>query len=302
MPKASPVPSHPSASLLASAFAACTLIWGSTFLVISIANDTVPPFWGVVLRLAIAGTVLAVLAVTTGQGLPSGRARTHAIAYGVLQFGAAFPLLYWGEKGVPSGLAAVLYATVPLTSAVLSHLLRIESVTRKRVIGAVISLVGVAVIFSGELSRAVPLPALIACLASTLCAVCASLAFKAGPRQGVLGANAVACAAAIPINFVVSMLAREPHALPASFGSWFAVLYLALAGSVGAFVLWTWLVSHGSVTKLSFIAVLTPLIALTLGALVRNERIATASLVGGGIVLAGVAVGMELGRRGGAAH
>jgi drug/metabolite transporter (DMT)-like permease len=292
-----PVETRPAPALFSTAFADCTLIWGSTFLVISIANDTVPPFWGIVLRLAIAATVLAVLALVTGQGLPTGVARRYAIAYGVLQFGAAFPLLYWGQKGVPSGLAAVLYATVPLTSAVLSHWLRIEAVTGKRVIGAVISLVGVAIIFSGELSRAVPLPALLACLASTLAAVCASLAFKRGPRQGVLGANAVACAAAIPINFVISLLAREPHALPASFGSWFAVLYLALAGSVGAFVLWTWLVSHGCVTKLSFIAVITPLIALTLGALVRSERIATASMVGGAVVLAGVAVGMEIGRR-----
>src|SRR5690349_15424177 len=130
--------SPPSTSRLTTAFLICTVIWGSTFLVISIANDTVPPFWGVVLRLAIAGVVLAVVAVATGQGLPSGRARKHAIAYGVLQFGGAFPLLYWGEKRVPSGLAAVLYATVPLSSAMLSHWLRIESVTRKRVIGAVI--------------------------------------------------------------------------------------------------------------------------------------------------------------------
>lgn len=298
-----PADSRPSPGLLASAFAACTLIWGSTFLVISIANDTVPPFWGVVLRLVIAGLILATAAVATGQGLPTGAARRHAIYYGILQFGGAFPLLYWGEKRVPSGLAAVLYATVPLSSAMLSHWLRIESVTRQRVIGAVISLIGVAVIFSGELSRAVPLPALLACLASTLCAVCASLAFKAGPKQSVLGANAVACAAAVPINFLVSLLAHEPHALPASFGSWFAVLYLAIAGSVGAFVLWTWLVTHGSVTKLSFIAVLVPLIALTLGAFVRHELLAPASMVGGVVVLAGVAVGMEIGSRsGGGGH
>jgi drug/metabolite transporter (DMT)-like permease len=294
-----PGDASPSPARITTAFIVCTLIWGSTFLVISVANDTVPPFWGVTLRLVIAGIVLAVAAIVTGQGLPTGKARAHAIAYGVLQFGGAFPLLYWGEKRVPSGLAAVLYATVPLSSALLSHWLRIESVTRKRVFGAVISLIGVAVIFSGELSRAVPLPALLACLASTLAAVCASLSFKAGPRQGVLGANAVACAAAIPINFAISMLAREPHALPSGFGSWFAVLYLALAGSVGAFVLWTWLVSHGSVTKLSFIAVLVPLIALTLGTLVHHEHLAPASLLGGLVVLVGVAVGLELGSRGG---
>src|SRR5258705_10008991 len=118
---------RPSLVRTSTAFISCTLIWGSTFLVISVANDTAPPFWGVTLRLVIAGIVLAVAALVSGQGLPSGKARTHAIAYGVLQFGGAFPLLYWGEKRVPSGLAAVLFAALALSTAPLSHLLHIEA-------------------------------------------------------------------------------------------------------------------------------------------------------------------------------
>src|SRR6476660_3773206 len=95
-----------------AAFAACGGIWGSTFLVISIGNDALAPVWAATLRLVLATVLLGAWSLACGEALPTGAALRAALAYGVLQFGVNFPLLYWGEKTVPSGLAAVMYATL----------------------------------------------------------------------------------------------------------------------------------------------------------------------------------------------
>src|SRR6476660_7571916 len=87
-----------------AAFAACGGIWGSTFLVISIGNDTLAPVWAATLRLALAALLLAALTWARGQRLPRGAALAAALGYGVCQFGVNFPLLYLGERAVPSGI------------------------------------------------------------------------------------------------------------------------------------------------------------------------------------------------------
>jgi drug/metabolite transporter (DMT)-like permease len=109
-----------------SAFFACSGIWGSTFLFIAIGNDALPPVWGAMWRLALAAAILIPLALLRGQPLPSGRALRYAIAYGALAYGVNFPLLYWGQLSVPSGISAVLYATLPLTTPLMAAAVRIE--------------------------------------------------------------------------------------------------------------------------------------------------------------------------------
>ena len=104
-------PSDPGGTRSAAAFATCVLIWGSTFLLISIGNDSVPPMWGATLRLAIAATVMFALVFAFGRRVPVGPALRAAVGYGVFQFGFNLPLLYWGQMVVPSGLAAVVFAS-----------------------------------------------------------------------------------------------------------------------------------------------------------------------------------------------
>src|SRR5438132_14329678 len=86
------------------AFAACGAIWGSTFLVISLGNDTLPPVWAATVRLVLAALLLGGFVIARRQPWPRGDALRAAIGYGACQFGINFPLLYWGEKRVPSGL------------------------------------------------------------------------------------------------------------------------------------------------------------------------------------------------------
>jgi len=94
------------------------LIWGSTFLVIRIGNETVSPLWAATVRLLLAVPLYLAVAVVTSAPFGGRAAVRTALTYGALNFGVNFALLYWGEQRVPSGTAAVIYATIPLTTAI----------------------------------------------------------------------------------------------------------------------------------------------------------------------------------------
>jgi drug/metabolite transporter (DMT)-like permease len=275
------------------AFAGCTLVWGSTFLFISIGNDTVPPVWGAALRLAIAVPVLLLLGRAARQPLPRGAALRYAAIYGLLQFGINFPLLYWGETRVPSGLAAVVFATIPLTSALLARAFGLETLSAAKIGGAVVALAGIAFIFSGQLRGEVGLVPLLAVLVASWVACLGTVLLKRGPRQPAIGANAVATIVGLVACVLLSAALGERMALPTTWAALGPILYLALAGSVGAFVLMAWLINHWDVTRISYIAVITPLVALALGAWVRHERFGAGTLAGSLLVMIGVVVGVR---------
>jgi drug/metabolite transporter (DMT)-like permease len=276
-----------------AAFAACGAIWGSTFLVISIGNDALAPVWAATLRLTLAALLLTAWTRARGRTLPRGAALRAALGYGVAQFGVNLPLLYWGEKRVPSGLAAVVYATLPLSSALLARAAGLERLTPAKVAGSLVALGGVALLFSSTLHGDAAPAGLAAILVGATAASLGTVLLKRGPRQDPFGTNAVGCAIGAAISAALSFALREPHALPATFAAAWPLAYLTVAGSLGAYVIMSWLVNHWSVTRTAYVTVIVPVIALALGALVRHERLAPTSLGGAALVLAGLLVGMR---------
>jgi drug/metabolite transporter (DMT)-like permease len=280
-----------------AAFATCTLIWGSTFLVISIGNDTVPPMWAASLRLMLAAVVLTGLVLARRRGLPRAGALRAAALYGVFQFGFNFPLLYWGETVVPSGLAAVVFATIPITSALVARVFGIERLDSLKLGGAGIALAGVAVLFTHELTARVTALPLLSIFLATVAAALGSTMLKRGPRQDPVGANAVGAAVGAPFCLLASWLLHEARHLPTEWVQIYPILYLTIAGSVGAFVVFAWLVNHWPVSTIAFIGVVVPVIAVTLGVLVREERLLGQHFLGSLLVLAGVFVAIASDRR-----
>jgi drug/metabolite transporter (DMT)-like permease len=287
----------PSAARPWLAFAACGAIWGSTFLVISIGNDVLAPVWAATLRLLLAALLLTAWTFARRESLPRGPALRAALAYGVCQFGINFPLLYWGEQRVPSGLSAVLYATIPLSSALLTRALGMEALTPSKVIGAVIAFAGVAVLFAGSFRGHVSPVGLLAIFAAATVAALGTVLLKRGPRQGAIAVNAVGCAIGGVMAGAISFAAREAHALPTSAAAALPLLYLTVAGSLGAFVIMSWLVNRWPVTRVSYVTVIVPVLALALGRAVRHEPLTALSLAGAALVLAGLLIGMRASRR-----
>ena len=251
-----------------------------------------PPVWGAALRLTLASVLLLAILKLRRQPLPRGNALRAALIFGFFQFGLNFPLLYLAEKEVPSGLAAVIFATVPLSQALLTRAVGLERLDAAKLAGAVVALAGVALIFVNQLHSDVhPLPLLLVLLA-TWTACFGTIALKRGPSQSPIASNAVATAVGAAVCFAWSYAAREPHRLPVTAPEWLPILYLALVGSVGAFVIFAWLVHRWEVTRVSYISVVIPVLALALGAAVRHERIAPVSLAGSVVVLLGVTIGL----------
>jgi len=276
-----------------AAFTACAMIWGSTFLVISIGNDALAPIWAATLRLTLAALLLAAWTRARGRALPRGPALRAALGFGVMQFGVNLPLLYWGERLVPSGLSAVVYATIPLSSALLTRAFGLERLTPAKVTGALVALGGVAVLFSSTLqTHATPL-GLGAIFIGATAASLGTVLLKRGPKQDPFGANAVGCAIGAAISAALSVALGEDHTLPTTLGAAWPVLYLTIGGSLGAYVLMSWLVNHWPVTRTAYVTVIVPVIALVLGAVVRDERLTTTSLAGAALVMAGLLVGMR---------
>jgi drug/metabolite transporter (DMT)-like permease len=202
-------------------------------------------------------------------------------------------LLYWGEKVVPSGLSAVLYATIPLSSALLARAFGLERLTVAKLVGAVIALAGVALLFSGSLGGHVDPLGFGAILIGATAAGLGSIVLKRGPQQDPFAVNAVACLVGCAITAPVSLILREPWVLPRSLAALWPVLYLTVAGSLGAYVIMSWLISRWPVTRTAYVTVIVPVIALALGALFRDERLSRVSLMGVGLVLVGVFVGIR---------
>lgn len=267
------------------AFAACCLIWGSTFLAIRIGTETVDPVWGAAIRLAIAGPTLALLALATRARWPRGRALTGALLFGFFNYGLNLVLLYWGERTVPSGIAAVFYATVPLSTALLAPLFGVEPLSRRKLAAAVVAFVGVAVIFAGELSLDVPFAGLLAILGAATSAAMSTVMLKRAPRQDTLPANAIAVAIGLPVCLVASTLLGESRTVPSTSAAWLPILYLVVAGSLGAYVIYTWLIKSWSVTNAAYVGVVVPVVAVILGALVKQERPASLTFAGAAIVI-----------------
>ena len=281
-------PARPGPARTSLAFATCTLIWGSTFLFISIGNDTVPPMWAATLRLVVAAVVMVALVHGLGRALPRGPALRAAASYGLFQFGLNLPLLYWGEEVVPSGLAAVVYATIPITSALIARAFGLERLEPLKMLGALIALGGVTELFAGQLDARVTALPILSIYLATVFAALGSTMLKRGPRQNPLAANAVGAAVGAPVCLLSSMMLGEARPLPTHWGQIYPILYLALLGSVGAFVVFAWLVNHWNVSTLAFIGVVVPVIAVGLGALVRHEELRREHLVGSVLVLVGV--------------
>jgi len=291
-----PSPSEPRKTTQYAAFAGMSLIWGTTFLAIRIGNEAVPPLWGATLRLVLAAALNALVAVLTRAHWPRGAALRGIAIFGFLNLGVNFVLLYWGEQTVPSGIAATLYATTPLTTGIFASMLGVHALDRRRMLAAVVGLAGVALIFSGELKLGAPAPALLGVFAGATCAALAGVVLKKVPSHSAFVVNAVGASIGAVICFLGSLVLGEPHALPRTIAGWGPIVYLAIAGNLGAYVLYAWLVGQWKVTRVAVAALIIPVIAVIVGAIVRGESPAPITYFGGALVLGGVAVTLFSGR------
>lgn len=287
---------YDSAVMKAFLFALLCLIWGSTWLVIKVGYGNLGPFTIAAVRFLVAGVILVPLVPLFRARWPRGRTEWLLVLWvGVVLFGADYGLIYWGEQWLDSGLTAIIFAILPVMTSVAAHFyLKTERLTARTLLGTALAFVGVVALFGDRLAidRSQTWP-MLAILASAACATAANLAIKRyGSGLHPVALNAPSVLIGGTILFLVARAAGENIQLPTDTGTWSAVLYLAVVGSVFTFLVYFWLLKTWSVTTLSFIAVFTPLVAVVLGFLFREERPTTWSGLGGLLILGGATLAL----------
>jgi len=284
----------PGRGRVALAFLLLVLIWGTTWAGIRVGLAGLPPFTGVALRFAVAGTIL--LALARRLGVPLGRSRRERVLWltnGLLSFCASYSIVYWSEQYIPSGLAAVLFATNPLFVYALAHFaLPGERLGAPAVGGLLFGFAGVAVIFSddlrllgGERVRDAALVMLVSPLVSAVSAVLIKR-WGSGVHPLSLGAVPMLLCAVVVAPIAWALERHAPLVFDArSVG---ALLYLAVMGSAVTFTVFYWLLARVSATQVAFISYLIPIVAVAIGAVVFAEPLRPRLLVGSALVIAGV--------------
>ncbi len=272
------------------------LIWGTTWSVIRIGLDGIPPLTGVALRFAIAGSVLLVIGRLFGIGLPRGpRIRRLWAIETLFGFVVSYGVVYWAEQWVPSGLAAVLFSTFPIFVAILAHFaLEGEPLRAAALVGLVLGVAGVAVIFSEDLTAlAGPGVATAAAvlLASPIAGAVSHVAVKRwGGGFHPVHLASVPMLATAAIVGILALLVERGRPLVFDGRSVGALLYLALLGSVVTFTLYYWLLARLPATRLSLMTYALPIVALTIGIVAFDEPWSTRIFAGSGLVIVGVAL------------
>ena len=271
-------------------------IWGSTWLAIKLGLRDLPPLSFAGLRFAAAAVVLFGIAALRGYRLPTARRDWLMLAYtGLLTITLNYALVFWGEQYISSGLAAVLSATVPLFGLPLAHrYLASEPLTRRKVVGVVMGVIGVAIVCSGQLGVGGPLAfwASLGIIFAALATSHAGVLIKANGTHiepSVLAGVQMA-GGCIPLLLGGLLLEGNPLHFHWTPMAWAALGYLIIVGSVIAFLMYYWLIRHTEVTWVLMIPLSTPLVAVAFGVLLGGEIVGWHTALGGVAIIGGVAL------------
>ena len=277
-----------------AAYAACALIWGTTWYAIRACIAGYPTYAAVGLRFAIAAAILIPLALRVGPW-PDRRAWKWLVLAGVLDAGA-YLLVYLGEEHISGALAAVVYGTQPLILALLLMVARIERITRKHVVGAVISLAGVAVLFLDRLDvSGKQAMGLVMVVASVVVATIYSMIMKQHAKRvhGLVATTVFLSVTAVVLG-IVAVIAHEPIPWPPPVVPTIALFYLAVVGSVVAFLVYFWLLGKTGLLVTSTLVFVYPLVAIATDALFeRDLPLSGRSYIGVAITLGGLVVALR---------
>src|SRR5882762_452313 len=280
--------------LVVLAFLAIHLVWGSTYLAIRFAVETIPPLFAVGVRQFTAGSLLLLWCLLKGQR-PTWRQWRASAIIGVFFFLIGHGTLHWAEQRVPSGLCAVVIATEPiwvfLASAAAFQRWRMNATLCS---GLTLGLLGVGLLFQGKTLRSAPGVSLGA-VAVLLGAISWSIGIVYSRRSQLSGNPVLLSAMSLVSGGAMLLLAS------AFFGEWgrvsyaaisprslWALAYLIVFGSIVAFTAYNWLLERYSPTLVATHTYVNPVVAVLLGWWLAGERVTLSMGVAAAMILAAI--------------
>jgi drug/metabolite transporter (DMT)-like permease len=278
------------------AFAIIYLVWGSTYLSIRVGVREVPPFLLAGLRFVLAGLFLYGWMRFKGTPSPSRREWAGICLQGTLIFLVDYGCVFWAEQRVPSGIAAVVLATIAIFITLLEiMILRTQRLTARLGVALLGGLCGVAVLMNRSFSLGeAPIDR-----AGTLALLVAAFTWSVGtiltrrltlPASKPMSAGAQMLVGGVQLLILAALTGEFKgfHVQTVSWTAWFALLYLIVAGSIIGFTAYIWLLHYESPTKVGTYAYVNPVVAVLVGYFLGGESIGMRTMFGTALVLLSV--------------
>jgi len=270
------------------------ILWGTTWIFIKIGLEDLPPLMFAAVRFILAVLILFVVIRVQKIPLPKTAKEWRLIALtGVLQFSVNYSMVFWSEQYITSGLAAVLQAMITVFGLILAWIfLPNERITKLKVFAVLLGIIGVAIIFYDQL-QVQSLMAFLGCVGIVIgsyAAAQASILVKA--KGGELHPAALVFGQMIcglPLIIIYSLAVEgNPLSITWTWRAVICVLYLTILGTIAAFWLYYWLLSKIESTKAMMISLVTPLIAVVIGAVTIGETLPPQTGLGGFLIIASI--------------
>src|ERR1700678_1488005 len=260
------------------AFAIIYFVWGSTFLAIRVGVREVPPLVLAAMRFSVAGLVLVGWVRARGERAPTIREWRSASLLGLVIFVFDYGLLFWAEQRVPSGVAAVMLATIPAFMALSEIIfLRTQRLTFRLAFALLVGICGVAVLMINSLNLGgasidkVGAAALIfASISWSIASVMTRKLTLPSSKVMSAGSQMLAGGALLTLTAAATGEFHNFHPSGVSREVWFSLLYLIVAGSIIGYTAYVWLIHHESPTKVGTYAYVNPIVAVLVGYLDRK--------------------------------
>jgi drug/metabolite transporter (DMT)-like permease len=280
------------------AFAIIYFVWGSTFLAIRVGVREVPPLVFACMRFFTAGVVLYAWMRMKGTPSPNLRQWAAISLIALCIFVLDYGLLFWAEQRVPSGIAAVMLATIPVFMA-LSEIffLRTQKLTVRLALALLVGIGGVLILVSHSVGLAEkpidPAGAVALVIAAISWSIASTLTRKLPlPESKVMSSGAQMLAGGVMLAIAAALFDefRGFHLQAISRGAWLALAYLIVAGSIIGFTAYVWLIHHESPTKVGTYAYVNPVVAVIVGYFFGGEVVGSRTILGTLLVLVSVIV------------
>jgi drug/metabolite transporter (DMT)-like permease len=293
---------HPHALLrprIALPFLTISLIWGSTWFVITGQIHGVAPQWGVAFRFLLATPAMFALAMTMRSDLSMApRAHALAVAVGLCQFAGNYSFVYQAERHLTSGIVAVMVGMMIVPNAVLGRLVLNHPITRRFALGSAVAMAGIALLLINE-ARVVRVGGDVGWgVALALCAMLAASvsnviqANKTGRSVPLLALIAWSMLYGTVLDCALAWVIAGPPPLPDA-GYWLGTAYLAFAGSVVTFPLYYRLIREIGPGRAAYHNVLVVIVAMVISTLLEGYRWTGLAVAGSALSLVGLLVALR---------
>jgi drug/metabolite transporter (DMT)-like permease len=292
------VPARPARGRAAGVVVALLIVyvvWGSTYLGIALAIETLPPLLMAGARFLVAGALLYVVARRLTPGAAADRRQWLAAGVtGLLMLGVGNGGVSWAEQRVPSGIAALVIATIPLWIVVLDRLAFGARLSGRAAVGVAIGFAGTALLIDPRGPGGIDVVGAVVLLAAAAAWATGTLLSRGqtltvSPFVGA-GMQMLCGGAALVVAGVVGGELDEVHLGAVSARSGLALAYLVVFGSLVAFSAYVWLLRNASTPLVATYAYVNPVVAVALGWAVLDETVGPRTLVAGAVIIGAVAL------------